>query len=81
MLEKLQNIEVVRYNLKSQDTSSLAKRHIGVIAEDSPDEITTEDKSAIEIGSYLGFLLAAIKSQNEEIKALKQQIDRLSGTR
>lgn len=77
ILQKLEKVDVVRYYLKNQTDSHLAKRHIGIIAEDAPEEIISKDKKAVDINDYLGFLLAAVKAQNEEIKTLKQEVEKL----
>lgn len=73
ILKKVEEIEVVHFNFKDQNISG-AKRNIGVIAEDSPDEITNLQKDAIDMSGYLGFLLAAVKAQNEQISILKKQV-------
>lgn len=75
ILDKLKQVQVVSYKYDSEDDS--VKKHIGVIAEDSPDEITSDDKKSIRTSDYLAFLLAAIKQQQKEIEDLKQQIKEL----
>lgn len=84
ILGKLDNIEVVQYDLKSEKSLLDSKRHIGLISEDAPDEIATKDKKALDFRDYLGFLTAAIKAEKEkiekqdkEIKDLKKEIEEL----
>ncbi len=76
VLEEITKTKVVRYNLKENDPFS-KKKHIGVIAEEAPDEIVSEDKKAIAYSEYLGFLLAAIKAQGMKISELEKRIEKL----
>ncbi len=76
ILKSLDAAHPVTYHLKDHD-SFTSKPHLGVIAEEAPDEITTEDKKAISYSDYLGFLLAAMKAQQEQIKQLQGEVQRL----
>lgn len=71
MLEKLNQTKIVRYRF-SQDPQQT--EHIGVIAEDAPAEIRTQDGKAVTLADYSAFLLAAIKAQQEQIQELKVQV-------
>ena len=75
ILETLNNTRVFRYHFKEHE-SFVTKPHLGVIAEEAPLEITTENRQAISYSDYLGFLLAALKAQQEEIRQLKEALKR-----
>jgi hypothetical protein len=71
MLRKLVDTEVVRY-VFAHDEAEV--EHIGVIAEDAPPEIVTQDGKALSLSDYSAFLLAAIKAQQEQIDDLRAQV-------
>ena len=75
ILTTLNHTRVFRYHFKEHE-SFITKPHIGVIAEEAPLEITTENRRAISYSDYLGFLLAALKAQQEEIRQLKEALKR-----
>ncbi len=50
------------------------RKHIGVIVEESPDAIVTDDKKMISIPDVIGMLLATVKTQERRIKDLEQAI-------
>lgn len=75
ILKKLNNTKVITYRLKDEDSD--AKTHMGVIAEEAPEEMVSKDKKSIVISDCLGFLMAAVKAQQEEISILKEEINRL----
>jgi hypothetical protein len=78
ILAKLAQTDVVRYRYNSQDDDEL---HIGVIAEDAPEEIVDADRTGIPTGDAIGFLLAALKAQQEQIDALKAKLEKLESKR
>jgi hypothetical protein len=76
ILMKLDTIEVATYRWK-RNVDANDEIHIGIISEEAPDEIVTEDRKAINTTDYLGFLMAAIKAQQSEIQFLKGEINKL----
>jgi len=75
ILKKLAQTEVVRYRYKSENSAEL---HIGVIAEDAPEEMVDAERIGIPTGDAVGFLLAALKAQQQEIEALKAIVNELA---
>ncbi len=75
ILKKLAQTEVVRYRYKSENSAEL---HIGVIAEDAPEEMVDAERIGIPTGDAVGFLLAALKAQQQEIEALKAMVNELA---
>ncbi len=75
IVEKLKNVEVVRYRYKNLREDQ--RLRIGVIAEDAPEEFATSDKKGVSPLDAIGFLLAAVKGQQEQIQSLEKEIHRL----
>jgi hypothetical protein len=78
ILKKLAQTEVVRYRYKSENNGEL---HIGVIAENAPEEMVDAERIGIPTGDAIGFLMAALKAQQEEIEALKAKLKELESNR
>jgi len=86
ILESLTKMQMARFRYKDERFNK--KVHLGIIAEESPDQLLTEDKNAIELVDYISYAVTAIKAQQREIKAqqseieeLKKEIRRLKNTR
>lgn len=75
ILQTLDKINVVRYHYKDEDEN--AKLKIGVIAEEAPKEIISEDDKSMSLSDSVGFLLAIVKAQQEKIEALEREIEEL----
>ncbi|MEW5922944.1 MAG: hypothetical protein AB1746_03065 [Candidatus Zixiibacteriota bacterium] len=78
ILEKLVAGEVVRYRTKVQSDT---KTHLGLIAEEAPDEVTDAQKKGILTGDAIGFLIAAIKAQQLEIDSLRAKVEAMESRR
>jgi hypothetical protein len=78
VLDKLSQTEVVRFRYKNQEGDEV---HMGVIAEDAPEELVDADRKGVPTGDAIGFLLAALKAQQEEIEVLKAEIESMKSSR
>jgi hypothetical protein len=72
LLNKLDDIEIVQYLYKTEPEGS--KPRIGVISENTPDELTSEDKKGIDTSKAIGYLLAVLKAQEQKIEMQGQKI-------
>lgn len=73
ILKKLEGLDVVYFKYKSEPEI----KHIGMIAEDVPDEIASPDRKGIPTADAIAFLMAAVKAQQSEIKVLKETVEKL----
>lgn len=79
ILSKLVQTQVYHFRFRKQ--AQEGKLNIGLIAEKSPREIVSEDGKGVNLGEAVGFLLAAIKAQQEEINSLKKEINSLKANK
>ena len=75
VLDDLKQTPIYRYRFRSEKSDQ--KRHIGVMAEESPDLIRDQTGRAISLIDFSGFLLAAIKGQQTQIEKLEAEIQAL----
>lgn len=79
-LEILKNIDIYKYNLKSEKNNT--KKHIGfVIGKDfkHSEEVTSKNDDGVDIYSFVSLCCKAIQEQQEQIEQLKQEISELKG--
>ncbi len=77
-LEEIKNIDVYKYNLKSEEDGS--KKHLGFVIGDGfnySKTVTSQDNTGVDIYSMTSLCLQAIKEQQEEIEKLKEEINSL----
>jgi len=75
--EILKNTDIYKYNLKSDKDTD--KKHIGFVIGDKYNyskEITSKDNDGVDIYSMVSVLWQVVKEQEEEIKLLKERIDK-----
>ncbi len=70
ILKKLEKVDVVHFRYK-QDTG---REHIGLIAEDVPEEIASNDRRGIAPNDAIAFLIAALKAQQAQMEEMKAKI-------
>jgi hypothetical protein len=75
VLQKLKELEVVRYRYKGDQADR--KMRMGIIAEEAPAELVSEDGKALSLSDSVGFLLAAVKAQQARIVELEEEISQL----
>ncbi len=76
-LETLKNIDIYKYNLKSEKDGS--KKHIGFVIGDNynySEEITSRENDGADIYSFVSLCCQAIKEQQEEIEKLRKEIEK-----
>jgi len=74
VLAKIRDTELFSFQY---DWDEGGVQHIGALAENSPEEILSPDGKAVSLADYAGFLLAAIKAQQLEINALRNELEGL----
>jgi hypothetical protein len=71
ILESLLKIPMSRYRYKDEHFNK--KVHLGVIADESPEQILTIDKKAVEMMDYISYAITAIKAQQREIESIRKE--------
>lgn len=74
VLSKLNSLKLYRFRYWPKNKTS--KLRMGVLAEEAPREITANGRKALDIGSTLGFIMAAMKAQEERRRALEARLER-----
>ncbi len=74
ILDKLAATPVVRYHYVTEDERQ--RVHLGVIAEEAPDDIVDSERRHVIVLDYLGFLFAGLKAQTIEIDKIKAHLAR-----
>lgn len=71
VLETINQLEVVRYRYKGNQENKL---HIGLIAEDSPKDILSQDGKSVSLYDSMGYMLAGMKALIQENQQMKAEI-------
>lgn len=75
ILNKIEQIDVVRYRYKTDPKES--KLRLGVIAEDSPKEMLSQDGKSIRLVDSVAFLAAGLKALEQRNVDLKKRLREL----
>ena len=67
-IDILSKVEVVSFKYKSDERNAI---HIGIIADDSPSELTGIDNDTFDVPSTVGILIKAVQELKKEIDELK----------
>ena len=65
LLSDLRGIRVAKYRYKAD--LEAANKHIGLIADEAPEQIVTSDGESISLSNAVGYLMALVKALQEEI--------------
>ena len=69
-LALLNQVNIVTFNYKDDKDN---RPHIGFIAEDTPSDLSTPKKNAMDIASIVGVLIKAIQQLEARIKELESK--------
>jgi hypothetical protein len=75
LLAALESTDVVRYRYKTEPDAR--RLHVGVIAEEAPEEILSEDGKAVSLGDWSGVLTASVKALARWVHGLEADRDDL----
>ena len=70
-LDIVKSLDVVTYDRTDSDISN----KIGIIADDSHEDVLNEEKTAVDLYKTIFVLTKAVQELQEEIKQLKQQVE------
>jgi hypothetical protein len=76
ILEQVKNLDLVSFRYKTQNENETPT--LGVIAEESPEELLSQDKLSVNSVTYSTYALAGVKQLARENEILKQQIEELN---
>jgi hypothetical protein len=79
VLQKLQDLDVVQYHYRGDEEDR--RLRLGIIAEEAPAELVSEDGKAMSLSDSVGFLLAAVKGLMAENEELRNRINALEEKR
>lgn len=75
--DEVDNIHIRRFRYQKEGKNG--DLHIGVIAEEAPDSITSSDHKSLDTTSAIGFMMAAVKSKNTSPELLFRRAIREKG--
>jgi len=79
--EILDKVNIVNYRYKREAAADEnAPYHIGFIAEDTPELLSSKERNGMVTGDCIGLLLAAVKEQQSEIERLSREIKLLKSS-
>ena len=73
-LDIVNSAEIKTFSYKDDKTKNI---HVGIIAEDAPDVMTSKDKKTFAMSDTIGVMLKAIQELSDEVKDLKTRIEYL----
>ncbi|MCM8794624.1 MAG: hypothetical protein NC819_02330 [Candidatus Omnitrophica bacterium] len=76
LFSRMTHLPVYRFRGKDGNIPP-QQREIGILAEEAPAELLNDEGEGISYSDYLAALVAVLKSQQAQIKSLKQELDRL----
>jgi hypothetical protein len=74
MNEKVDIVSEKLQNMVEEDTPILQHVPIGIMAQEAPSEIISEDGKGINLYQYINLLAKAVQEQQEEIEQLKSKL-------
>ena len=74
-LNTAKNLNLYHFRYKDKDKDTLS--HIGLLAEDAPQELLSSSGKEIDIPDTIGFLLAAVKAQQGQMEVQQEKIELL----
>lgn len=70
-IDIINSSRIVSYKFKDDETEAT---HIGIIAEEAPDELVTPDHKTFAIGDTIGLLLKAVQELSDKIEKLEKKV-------
>lgn len=84
LISTLDEVEMVKY-LYKQEAEGTPPR-VGMIAEEMPEALATENRKGLDTGRHIGFLMGVVKAMRAEIEdqqvtitEMREELNRLSG--
>ena len=71
----LDEVDLVKFQYRNEDDGAAPR--VGMIAEEMPEVLASEDRKGMELGRHVGFLMGVVKAMHEENKKMFQEISEL----
>ncbi|MBL7053514.1 MAG: hypothetical protein ISS02_02570, partial [Candidatus Portnoybacteria bacterium] len=75
ILEEIEGINVATYKWK--DDTETTDKMLGIIAEEAPEQVLSNDNKSVSLYDYASFALAGVKAVKSEVDKLKIRIDEI----
>ena len=75
LFDALEEVDLVKFQYKGESDASTPR--VGMIAEEMPDILASEDRKRLELGRHIGFLMAVVKTMHEQNMKLTQEVSEL----